>query len=96
MLKTMGIEQYELAGELKYTASSLNDFRAGDDDRLIDFIFYGNSREALMHVVRDVMITQSLALGGKGGDRNDDVATQREEGLSSAAHASADSQADPT
>lgn len=40
MLKTMGIEQYELAGELKYTASSLNDFRAGDDDRLIDFIFY--------------------------------------------------------
>ena len=40
MIKTLGVEEYEPAGELKYTASSLNDFRAGDDDRLIDFIFY--------------------------------------------------------
>ena len=46
----------------------------------IDPTPFGNDREALMHAVRDVMITQSLALGGKGGDRADDFAPQGEEG----------------
>ena len=55
----------------------------------IDPTPYGNDREALMHAVREVMINQSLALGGKGGDRNDDVAAQGEEGVGRDAEAQA-------
>ena len=48
----------------------------------IDPTPYGKDREALMHVIRDVLITQSLSLGGKGGDRTLDFAPQGEEGVS--------------
>lgn len=40
MLKTLDINEYEPDGEFKFSASSLNDWREGDKDRLIDFIFY--------------------------------------------------------
>ena len=46
----------------------------------IDPTPFGRDRAALMHAVRDVMITQSLALGGQGGDRATDVAAEGEEG----------------
>jgi 1-acyl-sn-glycerol-3-phosphate acyltransferase len=46
----------------------------------IDPTPFGNDREALMHKIRDVLITQSLELGGKGGDRNQDFAPAGEEG----------------
>ncbi len=56
----------------------------------IDPTPYGNNREALMHAIREVMINQSLALGGKGGDRAHDVAALGEEGVSREAAAEAE------
>jgi 1-acyl-sn-glycerol-3-phosphate acyltransferase len=40
-----------------------------------------DDRELLMRKVRDVIIDQSLQLGGKGGDRNDVVAAKGTEGI---------------
>lgn len=40
-----------------------------------------DDREALMRAVRDVIIAQSLALGGLGGDRADAVAARGKEGV---------------
>jgi 1-acyl-sn-glycerol-3-phosphate acyltransferase len=42
---------------------------------------FGDDREALMGAVRDVIIDQSLALGGPGGDKTDTVAAQGQEGV---------------
>lgn len=50
---------------------------------------FGNNREALMRVVRDAIIVQSLELGGKGGDRNDVVAARGEEGIGRGAQSGA-------
>lgn len=55
---------------------------------------FGEDREALMRVVRDVMIDQSLALGGPGGDREDVVAAQGREGVGRATQAGAASEAE--
>lgn len=51
----------------------------------IDPIQFGEDREALIKAVRDVIIAQSLALGGKGGARSDAVAARGREGLGRAA-----------
>ena len=42
---------------------------------------YGNDREALARAVRDAIISQSLQLGGKGGDRSNAIAARGEEGI---------------
>lgn len=44
----------------------------------IDPVPFGEDREALMRAVRDVIIDQSVALGGLGGDKADAVAPSRE------------------
>lgn len=54
MLKTLDIEEYEPDGELKFTASSLNDIRGGKDDRLIDFIFYRPNGLSPLKLIRNV------------------------------------------
>jgi 1-acyl-sn-glycerol-3-phosphate acyltransferase len=43
--------------------------------------FSEENLDALIKAVRDVIITQSLELGGKGGDRNDAVAAPGVEGI---------------
>ncbi len=43
-----------------------------------------DERELLMRQVRDVIIDQSLAMGGKGGDRDDVVAAKGTDGVSRA------------
>jgi 1-acyl-sn-glycerol-3-phosphate acyltransferase len=49
----------------------------------IDPVPYGpGGREALMREVRNVIIAQSLELGGKGGDRDDAIAAPGREGVS--------------
>lgn len=47
----------------------------------IDPVPFGEDREALVRAVRDVIIAQSLALGGLGGDRSDAVAARGKEGI---------------
>ncbi len=42
---------------------------------------FGESREGLMVAVRDVIIEQSLAMGGKGGDKQNAVAAKGLEGV---------------
>lgn len=54
MLKTLDVEEYIPDSELKYTASSLNDIRGGNDDRLIDFIFYRPNGTQPKMLVRNV------------------------------------------
>lgn len=54
MLKTLDVEEYEPASELKYTASSINDFRKGGSDRLIDFIFYKSNGIEPKEIIRNV------------------------------------------
>lgn len=54
MLKTLDVEDYVPDGELKYTAAILNDIRGGDDDRLIDFIFYRPNGTQPVKLVRNV------------------------------------------
>lgn len=57
----------------------------------IDVSQYGaNERERLMRDVRNVIIAQSLELGGKGGDRDDVVAAPGEDGVSERKLASGD------
>jgi 1-acyl-sn-glycerol-3-phosphate acyltransferase len=60
----------------------------------IDPTPFGNDREALMRVVRDAIITQSLELGGKGGDRNDTVAAPGLEGIGRRAEVGSDPDGD--
>ncbi len=43
--------------------------------------FAEDDREGLIKAVRDVIIAQSLELGGKGGDRNDAIAAAGSEGV---------------
>lgn len=45
-----------------------------------------NDREALMRRVRDAIISQSLELGGKGGDRDDAIAARGLEGIGRELH----------
>jgi endonuclease/exonuclease/phosphatase family metal-dependent hydrolase len=54
MLKTLDVEEYVPDSELKYTASTLNDIRGGDDDRLIDFIFYRPNGTQPKQLIRNV------------------------------------------
>jgi endonuclease/exonuclease/phosphatase family metal-dependent hydrolase len=54
MLKTLDVEDYVPDGELKYTAAILNDIRGGDDDRLIDFIFYRPNGTEPKQLIRNV------------------------------------------
>jgi len=54
MIKTLDVEEYEPASELKFTASSLNDFRVGGNDRLIDFIFYKPNGIQPVKLIRNV------------------------------------------
>ncbi len=54
MLKTLDVEEYVPDGELKFTASILNDIRGGDDDRLIDFIFYRPNGTQPTKLIRNV------------------------------------------
>jgi len=42
---------------------------------------FGEDREGLMRAVRDVIIAQSLELGGVGGDRADAIAARGKEGI---------------
>lgn len=49
--------------------------------------FAENDREGLARAVREAIIADNLALGGKGGDREDAIASAGHEGVS-AAHAS--------
>lgn len=48
----------------------------------IDAAAYGKDRDRLMRDVRNVIIQQSLELGGLGGDREDVVAARGKEGVS--------------
>ncbi len=54
MIKTLDVEEYEPAGEMKYTAASINDFRLGGNDRLIDFIFYKSNGIVPSKLIRNV------------------------------------------
>ena len=54
MLKTLDVDEYVPDGELKFTASILNDIRGGDDDRLIDFIFYRPNGTQPTKLIRNV------------------------------------------
>jgi 1-acyl-sn-glycerol-3-phosphate acyltransferase len=47
----------------------------------IDTTAFGDDRDALVKAVRDVIITQSLELGGKGGDRDEAIAAPGVEGI---------------
>lgn len=49
--------------------------------RPIDPVPFGEDREALMRAVRDVIIDQSIRLGGLGGDKTDTVAAMGQEGV---------------
>lgn len=55
----------------------------------IDPIPFGDDREALMRHTRDAIIDLNVALGGKGGDKNDAIARRGVEGIGQPAAKSA-------
>lgn len=66
MLKTLDVEEYEPDSELKFTASSINEFRSGGSDRLIDFIFYKPNGIEPRKLIRNVRRFVSPQQWGKG------------------------------
>jgi endonuclease/exonuclease/phosphatase family metal-dependent hydrolase len=54
MLTTLDVKAYQPDGELKYTASSANEFRVGGDDRVIDFVFYRSNGVTASKLERNV------------------------------------------